>query len=218
MRRCWQLVMCWGLAGCPRTPAPMAPPEVPQPRPAAPVVELTDTTLDWLSGHFDSSAQANENEAYFAVSLRSCRVTVEGLPERRTLYVEQALVGQAPYRQRIYVVAPGASESEVLTTIYAPSAPEALVGWCEGRVSPVLSMADLELREGCGVTLRLEDAGLVGATTPGACGSSLRGASSATSEVRLTGDTLWSWDRGWDAEGKQVWGAVEGPYRFDRKH
>lgn len=93
MRRCWQLVMCWGLAGCPRTPAPMAPPEVAQPRPAAPVVELTDTTLDWLSGHFDSSAQANENEAYFAVSLRSCRVTVEGLPERRTLYVEQALVG-----------------------------------------------------------------------------------------------------------------------------
>jgi hypothetical protein len=25
-----------------------------------------------------------------------------------------------------------------------------------------------------------------------------------------------SWDRGYDRDGKQVWGAVTGPYRFDR--
>lgn len=53
-----------------------------------------------------------------------------------------------------------------------------------------------------------------GATTGDGCGSALRGAAYATSEVVLTPDTLRSWDRGYDKAGKQVWGAVKGPYVF----
>jgi hypothetical protein len=42
----------------------------------------------------------------------------------------------------------------------------------------------------------------------------LRGASYATSEVVITDEQLLSWDRGWDANGKQVWGAETGGYIF----
>ena len=40
--------------------------------------------------------------------------------------------------------------------------------------------------------------------------STLRGASSATSEVEVHPDRVVSWDRGFDAERKHVWGAEKG--------
>ena len=55
-----------------------------------------------------------------------------------------------------------------------------------------------------------------GATRENDCESSLRGASYATSEVRLFADAMHSWDRGYDADGVQVWGATAGPYEFLR--
>jgi hypothetical protein len=39
----------------------------------------------------------------------------------------------------------------------------------------------------------------------------------ATSTVRLFADKFVSWDRGYDASGKPVWGAVEGGYVFERR-
>lgn len=49
------------------------------------------------------------------------------------------------------------------------------------------------------------------------CPSSLNGASFASSEVELRSDQMSSWDRGYDADGAQVWGATAGPYRFVRR-
>jgi hypothetical protein len=46
--------------------------------------------------------------------------------------------------------------------------------------------------------------------------STLRGASWESSEVVLLPGVLETWDRGFDAAGQQVWGAVKGPYRFVR--
>ena len=68
-------------------------------------LELTPLLSEQLTGHFDSSDQANSNSAYYAVSLQSCPVDA---PELGTdvLYVEQALVDNLadPYRQRLYVL------------------------------------------------------------------------------------------------------------------
>jgi len=75
----------------------------------------------------------------------------------------------------------------------------------------------LSLKEGCAVLLkRVSDALFEGGTIGNGCTSDLRGASYATSEVTLTPDKLISWDRGFDAEGNQVWGATRGGYVFDR--
>ncbi len=38
-----------------------------------------------------------------------------------------------------------------------------------------------------------------------------------TSEVVLSSDRMVSWDRGWDAEGKQAWGAEKGGYVFIKR-
>ena len=44
----------------------------------------------------------------------------------------------------------------------------------------------------------------------------LRGATWASSEVVIDSNGMTSWDRGWDDEATQVWGAEKAGYRFDR--
>ena len=57
----------------------------------------------------------------------------------------------------------------------------------------------------------------VGATDDKACKNAWGKATYATSEVTLTPTEIRSWDRGYDADDVQVWGAVAGPYVFVRQ-
>ena len=90
--------------------------------------------------------------------------------------------------------------------------------WRDSRVFAELSPGDLIPRDGCAIVL--EHVGgemFVGSTVGTSCESSLAGAAYATSEVTIFADRLVSWDRGFDAEGHQVWGAEKGAYVFVRK-
>ena len=71
------------------------------------------------------------------------------------------------------------------------------------------------LREGCKVVLyRVDEGYFEGSTVDNNCNSNLHGASYATSEVIIKEDRLISWDRGFDENDKQVWGAEKGGYVF----
>jgi hypothetical protein len=183
---------------------------------AAPPASVLERAVAQLTGRFDSSAQATVDRRYFAISLVVCSVVAPELGEH-VLYVEQARAEspRAPYRQRIYVVT--AAGDEVVSSVYELAAPAAAVGACAdpSRLTP--TPATVIERAGCSVYLRPDGEGFVGATRGQACASSLQGASYATSEVTLTPAGLRSWDRGFDAAGTQVWGAVAGPYEFLRQ-
>ena len=56
----------------------------------------------------------------------------------------------------------------------------------------------------------------MGKTGDDSCVSTMRGASFARSEVEILEDKVISWDRGFDADGKYVWGAEKGPYIFNK--
>ena len=63
-----------------------------------------------------------------------------------------------------------------------------------------------------------EEEGLFEGGTQGTgCGSTLQGATYATSEVTVQQDLLLSWDRGFNDDDVQVWGATAGAYRFVRR-
>jgi hypothetical protein len=80
-----------------------------------------------------------------------------------------------------------------------------------------LPFDSLDLREGCSIVLRpFADYAFVGNTIGRVCESSLRGAAYALSEVEIYADRMISWDRGFDAAGKQVWGATRGGYIFKK--
>ena len=197
-----------------------------------PIVDTTDGSVDvpestpadrasaYLTGTFSSQKQANNNSDYYAISLRACAVDFPAMADR-VLYIEQAAMDNVtqPYRQRLYVVE-DLGDSQVSSTIYAFTDAKAanLVSACDAPEDITIKMKHLVEREGCTVWLtELENGDFEGATEGAECSSSLGSAVYATSEVKLEADLLLSLDQGWDAEGNQVWGAVDGPYRFLRQ-
>ncbi len=172
---------------------------------------------DWLHGSFSSAAQAAADPDYLDIRLRMVPIW-EWRSDALWMYVEQAVAedADAPYRQRIYRLTrdpDGACRSEV----YALPESEKFIGaWRDTRLFGALSSADLLRREGCASILRFVDGSFTGGTVGAGCSSSLHGAAYATSEVLLTADRMESWDRGFDADGEQIWGAEKGPYVFDR--
>lgn len=172
---------------------------------------------DWLTGSFSSASQAAADPEFRDIRLHVARVW----PNRSDgiwLYVEQAAAESLdrPYRQRVYHLTQPTDtlfESQVLEL---PD-PERRVGaWRLEQPLADLDPADLGAREGCAILLRRSGNAFAGSTLGRLCESSHRGAAWATSEVILTADRMVSWDRGFDAAGVQVWGAVKGGYVFDR--
>ena len=81
----------------------------------------------------------------------------------------------------------------------------------------MLTPKELVQRTGCAVIIEKINIKLFrGTTQQKNCQSNLRGASYATSEVEITAKRLTSWDRGFNEQDEQVWGAIEGPYLFDK--
>ncbi|MEO0482602.1 MAG: chromophore lyase CpcT/CpeT [Planctomycetota bacterium] len=176
----------------------------------------------YMVGAFSSAEQADENEAYYNVLLRVTPIWASRT-DGPWLYVEQALASAAdrPYRQRVYrmtALPSGKVRSEVFTFA---SDPASVAGaWKNPVLFDSMSPADLGSREGCAVELAYleEDDLFTGSTVGTGCVSTLNGAAYATSVVTLRDGELTSWDRGFDAQGDQVWGAEDGAYVFIREN
>jgi len=174
-----------------------------------------------LSGTFDSRKQSEEDPEYYAISLVTCAVDAPELGDT-VLYVEQAVADTPlePYRQRLYAItAEDAVEGApaARSTIYSLADEGAAIGLCGESERRTFAAADVTEREGCDVLMVWQGTEFAGLTGVGTCKSTLRGADSATSEVRVDGTKITSWDRGYNAAGEQVWGATKGPYIFLRK-
>lgn len=172
-----------------------------------------------MTGSFASEAQARRDPDFRDVRLHMVPIW-EGRDDGPWLYVEQALAtkADAPYRQRVYRLArrdDGGFESRVYTL---PEPLRFAGAWAKPGALAGLAPADLKLRDGCTIVLRRQSDGtFTGGTQGKGCASDLSGAAYATSEVRIDGGGLVTWDRGFDAEGKQVWGATKGGYEFLRQ-
>lgn len=195
-------------------------PEPELPAAAATTVELADL----LTGSFTSAAQAKVDADYREIHLESVRIWASR-GDGPWLYTEQAQAGalDRPYRQRIYRLVESTDASRAQGTVEArvfelPGDPLGFAGlWKEPKNFDALKPDELLAREGCTVFLAREDEEhWIGSTDADSCPSALRGASYATTQMDVTASGIRLWDRGFDANGKQVWGAVKGPYRFER--
>ena len=198
------------------------------PKDAAPPARVEDDLQRLLSGKFDSKDQAKEDKTYFEISLDVCRVDAPELGQR-VLYVEQARVGSAPYRQRIYVIE-GKGAAVATSRVFEMKALQGWAGTCS-RPTRTVAAAEVEEKVGCAVEMHAVAGGFQGATgdfrwtgsafekNPGGmkCPSDLNGASYASSTVELNEQGMVSWDRGYTDAEKQVWGATAGGYKFVRR-
>ena len=179
-------------------------------------VDSLELVATWMSGSFSSHLQAEADSDDFHIRLHHARIW----PERTDgpwLYVEQAGASspEEPYRQRVYRLV-AAKDGVVESRVYELPDPQAAVGgWKTEAPLADLEPSALRRMEGCTVFLRRQDDGSYsGATEDAACLTTWGGATYATSEVTVREDEIVSWDRGYDADGQQVWGAVKGGYTF----
>ncbi len=166
-----------------------------------------------MQGHYSSEKQSKADEDYFNISLR---MTPIWKAKGNYLFVEQAIFDKQdkPYRVRIYKVSQRGDQ--FISEIYTLKDEKVWIGkWTNPEAYDQLTEADIELKQGCEVTLkRIEKNKFEGATGDKTCPSELRGASWANSKVTVTENSILSWDQGFDKDGKQVWGATKGGYEF----
>lgn len=177
-----------------------------------------DKLTEWLTGDFSSSAQAKADTNYFDISLSMRRIW-EDRTDGVWLYVEQAVTAKKnqPYRQRVYKLN-HPSKDLFTSEIYTISNASEVIGLQDDPAKKSLLTFDkIEKKDGCTVNLQYEKGWFVGGTHEKDCPSDLRGASYATTEIKLNKTQLISWDRGYNSADEQVWGATLGGYIFIKK-
>ncbi|MEO1591385.1 MAG: chromophore lyase CpcT/CpeT [Cyanobacteria bacterium J06632_22] len=168
-----------------------------------------------LTGIMETTAQAEVNPNFVAVRMTTCPVEV--IPAESDtvyLYQEQALVEALtePYRQRFLRIALSDDEQRIESRTLKPVAAEPLIGLCN-QTLPQMNVADLGTPV-CTVALRPSALGYVGSTPEEGCPVSVRGATYLTNVIVLHAHGMDTWDRGFNADGIQVWGAQAEPYRY----
>jgi hypothetical protein len=180
-----------------------------------------DTPLETLQkqmkGTFTSATQAQADTSYFDITLNMHPIWKKNDDKIKWLYVEQAMTAklEKPYRQRIYRLTQ-INENTFESAVFELPTPDKYIGaWKIKDAFDALTPDKLITREGCQVVLNLDKQGnYIGKTGDKSCTSTLRGASYATSQVSIFEDKIVSWDQGFDANAKQVWGATKGGYQF----
>lgn len=196
---------------------------------------LTKSTTRWdhasfvaqsLSGEKFTKDQASKDpDAYFNLRMLTCPAAdmVDGT---KVLYVEHAFwrTPRKPFRQRFLMVKPCPKEMkcDVELSSYAIRDAEEYKNFCDRpkdqRPLPEEVIGDVA---GHLTTIHLQrcDRGkrclYEGSTPPRGFPNPWNGAAYCTSEVAvLRNNEIHTWDRGYDEDGNQVWGAKKGPYEF----
>ena len=174
--------------------------------------------LDLMTGAFSSEEQARLDSLFYDISLVMFPIWKDDR-KSKWLYVEQA-VSQSmdkPYRQRVYKISL-AQDNLLESMVFELKDPERFIhGWEDPDIFNQINPDSLLLRQGCAVYLQRKEDCYVGSTKDKDCESSLRGASYATSKVRICKNQIISWDQGWNDADQQVWGAETEGYIFQRK-
>ena len=175
-----------------------------------------DRLLAYMIGSFSSQEQAAVDSSFYDIRLEVVRMW-RNRTDGYWLYVEQAAAMSLdkPYRQRVYRLTQ-VDDSTFRSEVFSMRGPQRFAGeWKKPFPLTTLTTDSLGRRVGCSIFLRKEgDSAFVGGTIGKECASMLSGAKYTTSEVRITADYLYSWDQGFDAGDKQVWGSQTGGYIF----
>lgn len=181
---------------------------------ALPPANVTEVA-EHLIGEMDTSAQAAQITEIPNVRMTTCEVTVEGI-NGQFLYQEQALVRNLsePYRQRFLRLTLVDNGKTVESHAYKPQTPDTWIGLCQKPQGDRVVEGDRLTDANCSVYLVPWLDLYIGHTQAGGCPADFRGAVTITNTVLLHDRGMNTWDRGFNAQGEQVWGAESRPYQF----
>ncbi len=172
-----------------------------------------------MEGNFSTARQSGIDTTYFNIRLHMKRIW----PERDDavwFYVEQvaASTPEKPYRQRVYKLTE-AGYNLFESAIFEITDPLRFVGeWKSPDAGKSIDPENLKQMEGCSVFLKkIGENKYSGSTDADKCKSDWRGAKYVSSIVNVLKDGLITWDRGFDENGKYLWGAEKAGYFFARE-
>ena len=176
-----------------------------------------------LEGAMDTSAQSLANVKAPNVRMTTCRVsltTTEAEWQHNSifLYQEQALTKDltSSYRQRFLQISPSAYSQSVRSLSFKPATPTAWINFCaKPEGDRTIQLRDLGTAV-CSVFLKPSGDAYVGNTPADGCPAKIRGAVRIKNHIVLRTIGMDTWDRGFDAAGRQVWGATAESYQFRR--
>lgn len=183
-----------------------------------------------LTGKMDTSAQAITNPKAPNVQMTTCRIELLNPADSQSifLYQEQAMSTSLdkPYRQRFLQISPSPLSQSVRSRSFKPIDPTRWSGLCDSRSDHFtnraassqqsVNLSDLGTPV-CNVFLKQVGTSYMGNTPIDGCPANVRGAVRITNHIELTPASMNTWDRGFDAQGKQVWGAKTESYQFRRQ-
>jgi hypothetical protein len=193
-----------------------------------PIAQQVQQVAEYLIGAMDSSAQAIANRDNADVRMTTCQVKLVGAEpdlvsvngtEAIFLYQEQAISTKLdqPYRQRFLRLAPSSDGMQVESKAFRPAVSDRWVGLChQATTKRSITVQDLG-QSVCSVFLSLDAVTgdrYIGNTPEAGCPTNFRGAVKITNQIMLSAERTATWDRGFDAAGKQVWGADDRSYKF----
>lgn len=186
-----------------------------------PLGQQVNEVVAHLVGVMDTSAQAAANPSLSHVRMTTCKVRLQGRslqPDAVYLYQEQALASDLakPYRQRLLEISPSVYSQSVRSLSFRLAAPEKLVGLCDQPDTSRIVEASAISTPVCSVFLKRSGADYIGRTPIDGCPANVRGAVRITNQITLHKAGMDTWDRGYDASGKQVWGAKAQSYQYRR--
>ena len=178
----------------------------------------SERLVKMMEGSFSSEEQSKSDSDYSDIRLHMKRIW-PGRTDGKWLYVEQATASDQdkPYRQKVFKIT-NTYEGRFKSAVYTLNDPVRFAGeWRNETPLSELTPDSLNISEGCADTLTLmNDDGYEGGSRGKNCTSDLRGAQYATTEIKLSHDGIIIWERGFDEDDKQVWGAQKGGYVFKR--
>ena len=178
--------------------------------------DVATELFELMQGSFDSKNQSLTDSNYYDITLHMYPVWDN---QGNFLYVEQSVstMQETPYRQRIYEIKTS-SDSTFTSIIYRLPNDSLFVGaWKDSSLFRDLKKSELKKLDGCEVNLKKVGKNhYLGATNEKSCSSVLYGAVYANSRVEIFNDKIISWDRGFDINDNQIWGAKDGGYVFNK--
>jgi len=174
--------------------------------------------IELFPGRFSSKKQAQEESGYSAISLVNKPIWKDrpGHWFYQELYDEKN--DASIYYQRIINIQIEDSLHIISSSYAVPNKKKYSHGWKNTAIFNQLTIDSLSARDGCNVVFKKKTSTIYqGKTKKRTCLSSFsKKISYTTSNIVITKNKITSWDRGYDTNGKQVWGKIKGPYKFIR--
>ncbi|MDH7444734.1 chromophore lyase CpcT/CpeT [Aquimarina sp. 2201CG14-23] len=174
--------------------------------------------MEAFTGKFSSKKQAEQDSGYSKITLINTPIWEDrsGYWFYHELHKEQD--PSFVYNQRIIHIKRIDSVTISSANYIIPNQKKYINGWKDLSVFDDLIMDSLKIRDGCDLYFKKKTSTIYqGKTKKGACLSSFKtNMSYITSNVVISKERITSWDRGYDINGKQVWGKIQGPYKYIR--